>query len=508
MAEPDFPPLDFDSPGHINPGGIRLIGTQPMLPQHDLRRMAILRRQQASQPVRQPDRDPSLPQVFTQVQLRSDVYDRIYSAMEEQELKLVNHNLLQLLLPTSKTNLASWQKLLISPMLVTDAELQSMFVLRKCKSSTTPPLDPNQVTFYVRSMALQVHELNTIIEYLESNGVSLRKAAAWRAVMERLTPSSVIFLRYVGQTTKSAYSRHSGDLTSKQKTEAISVFQAIRLLYPEIIDEINVFQFVKGTLPVYIPQVYDLSDLREQAAIALFDLKTLLNSQPGGKKLQYVPTHLEDIEIMFNSLAVRPINRFDIHTTPCSQSVLDDLATYVETVQQYANDNPQTTGTHSSSFTNDYRAAVLKQITPVTIQKTSYTPFIMMGQDPTLEMFQGGKTILQTDSIVKHLLIQTFDMLGRREGKAAGITKALFGRHRLPFVDFFPWPKKSPRDMDVVLDRMRFYLQVTDPLVVVTFGEQVSSVARGDFVHPHGLRKGTLQNHIGQLVIRNYSDPD
>lgn len=106
------------------------------------------------------------------------------------------------------------------------------------------------------------------------------------------------------------------------------------------------------------------------------------------------------------------------------------------------------------------------------------------------------------------LLTTTIDMFGRKEGMASGTTSQLVKQKRIPFIDFFPWCKKSFRDLDVVMDRMRFYLQTTNPLVIITFGEHVSSVARGNFLHAHGLKAGTLASHIGQLVIRNYSDPD
>lgn len=508
MAAATSVPHMIDPGGQLarfHPGGPRPFSSQMLLNEDHTLRMAV-RRRQSTIPL-PADRGSSNPQVSTDVQLRSDVFSAIYERMEASELPLglVDHNLLQFLLPHTKTYLDSWYRLLKAPMTVTDAELELMFALRKCTSQTPAPAQ-GQVIFYVRSFAFEASELEAVIHHLESNGILLRKSAAWRKVLDDLPPTTMLFLRYCGQTTNSAYARHYDDVTSIRNSEATHVIQATRLLYPEIVDEVNVFEFLKGTLPIYINGVNELRDLREQATIALFDLDTLLNTQSGGKHIDTNPT--VEIEVMFHDLIVRTLNRFEQQTSACDQSVLNDIATYLETIQQYANNNPDTTGTHAASFTDRYRAALLRQVTPVTIEKTKYTPMVMIGHDPTIEEFQGGKAVWETDSFVKSLLTSVFAMFGRREGYSLGIPERLFQQNMIPFVDLFPWCKKSPRDLDVVMGRMRYYLQITNPIVVVTFGEHVSSVARGDFVHAYGLKSGTLGIHIGQPVIRNYSDPD
>ncbi|KAK5949195.1 hypothetical protein OHC33_009736 [Knufia fluminis] len=80
--------------------------------------------------------------------------------MELQELNLdiLDPSLISFLLSEQDAQADLWVKLLETPMLVTDDELEEMFSLR-LSTRDTPKPEVGQVIYYVRSLAFEVREL-------------------------------------------------------------------------------------------------------------------------------------------------------------------------------------------------------------------------------------------------------------------------------------------------------------------------------------------------------------
>lgn len=447
---------------------------------------------------------------MSQLDLRNHVFDAIQTRMERAlllNMSMINQPFVSFLLPLKNASRSMWERLLSTPLTLSDTELESMFKLRKCTMQSKQNWQVGHVIFYIRSFSFEVQQLNAVIDHLQSNGVLLGKAERWREELKDLSPTTSIFLRYCGCTASSAWQRHHEDMfTSRRNSDFLHILHTTKLLYPEIIDEINIYEFVTGTIPISLPGVNEVRDLREQALIALFGLDTLMNTQSGGKYPSTEPS--SELERELVSLRLSTLTRMSRQTEPCQSSIMDDIEKHVQSVQQYANDNPDSTGTHAFAFTDERSQALLRQLKPRTLKGTSYTPMAFIGHDPTVREFQDSVPFYDADTFFKDSLFSIMKFFCRaEEGNDPYLPKKLFSQGFFPLIDLYPWCRKSPQDLSLVMTETRHYLQTIDPLVVVTLGHQVSSVARGNFEHAHGLKGGDLGNVIGKPFIRHYSEP-
>jgi len=162
------------------------------------------------------------------------------------------------------------------------------------------------------------------MQYIQSQGVAFPKAQAWDTAMAELNPRSQIFVRYVGCTKGAAFSRHMYDIASIPSVSASHLWQTMRLLFPQLADEVRIYQFSRGTVPVSIRGPNEVRDIKEQAAIALLGPETLLNQEPGG--LEPETDQGEEVDQQLAILKLSTTRDLSHQTEPCSASVQQYLA--------------------------------------------------------------------------------------------------------------------------------------------------------------------------------------
>lgn len=197
-------------------------------------------------------------------------------------------------------------------------------------------------------------------------------------------------------------------------------------------------------------------------------------------------------------------------TTSCSAETTAAIGDWARHVQDYANDNLFTTGTSRNSFTDANRAALIKQSTPQVIGSTSFIPLLTIGHDLTIKSFSQAQTLYESDAYARQLFLDTVDLVARLEQSSLlpesviDVGVRLAENHYLPFTDLCNWCEKSPEDLDEALTLLRRYLQVTNPRVMFTWGEHVTSTAFGKFEHDLGLRSGTLLQSVATPRVTSY----
>jgi hypothetical protein len=437
------------------------------------------------------------------------VYKAIIARLQNQDVPttILNKFFLAFCLPRDNCIPADWDRLLESPMRVTDADLQDMFEIHRSTSSTTQL--GNETRYYVRSFMYEVGELEAVLDNLRTDGTVLPNMDKWGEVLEPLSDGDAVFLRYCGMSRAvTAWGRHQHDLKILPATVLGRILRTTTELYPDIVNSANVFEFPMATVSFGAVAEQSVLDIREQALIALFGKDTLLNSQKGGKHLSTQIGRELDDELYTVDMPV--VNLLRSKTIPCDSITAEAVAAYASTVQNYANDNPHSTGTARYPFTDTICTAVQFQATP-RVTRAGYTPLVIIGHDPTIESFSKSQTLNKTDSFAWKLLASSINTFGSFEESNRKIDSSLaynlFEEQYLAFIDLFQWTKKSRCDVPTVLAQTRQYMQAVKPLVVTTWGQHVSSIAIANFQHEHGIRDGELPEYVGQPYLSYYSEP-
>ena len=111
---------------------------------------------------------------------------------------------------------------------------------------------------------------------------------------------------------------------------AIRLITTTRLLFPEVTDKTNVYEFVKETLPTYLPRVNEVWGTRAQAVIALFRVNTMLNTQIDGN-YQLVSPAL-DLDKEIHTLRLRTASYMAENLILYGSNVVRGIEKYTSTV--------------------------------------------------------------------------------------------------------------------------------------------------------------------------------
>ncbi|KAJ9602454.1 hypothetical protein H2200_012996 [Cladophialophora chaetospira] len=453
---------------------------------------------------------PADPRPTSDEDVRNIVFKEIIKRLKESKISTETLNPLSLAwcLPLNGSDIDDWRFLLAEPTFVNDAELQQLLGLRLCsKEDTNPPED--HTLLYIRSLAFTKRELVRVLSDLARRGEYIPKAKTWLRLLERKPDHQPIFLRYCGEvSSKSPWARHLDALRSDVQGPLKKIFLTTKLLYPEILAGISIFEVVRGR--VTFKASHELVSLREQSLIALMGHPSLLNVQTGGVYVE-LSVALEDADA-YDKLQMRTVDRLRSGTRALSPEALRALGDYADSVQEYANTNPHSTGTSVFTFTDHYRDVIYEQAIPVIMQKQGYTPLVTIGHDPTLDTFRSASSFYESDNLTRRnweKLINLFASLETASGTINSKEAYLLHQDKmLPFVDMFQWPLKSRTDYPTAITLLRQYIQIVNPILAVTWGEEVTSTALGRFQHDFGMRQGDFAGLVGSALIVNYSEPD
>ncbi|KAK0526901.1 hypothetical protein OC834_004627 [Tilletia horrida] len=403
---------------------------------------------------------------------------------------------------------ALWQRLLDSPMQVSDAEIAQMLPLTPAVSTDTPANDGSH-GFYLRSFPLEVRQLRRIIGHWVDEDVDYDEARRWAEATARHQDDDFVYIRYVGtfgpQTT--ALKRHESDISHRTSGVLAAFLRTLATELPEVLDAAKVYTFPSAILePLFadvdVPQ--SLVDERERLLIALFGLPTLLNRQTGGFLPVWEPR--EEDAVLFANLQSCVLSQglLDLRSVDVSiHGVLEELS---QDIVAFMKEHPVLTGTSRLPPSPGLPDLILKQGMPSTIN--GFVLLALIGKDITLEDYLQPRPFLQEgESRAGHLLYTLINTLQQWElgldasiGNTGTKLAALF-----PFFDLIPWPRHDISQASI--DFLGRYLRTVKPLVTVTCSQLVSSVLAADLVHDQGLPRANFLQHVGVPRLCNYMDP-
>lgn len=431
-------------------------------------------------------------QASSQEQKRSDAFDQTLSglvALRNKIFRVIRDRLSQRgvvntrlemhvfnwFLPKDEDLADEWNALLDDPLATPLAVVEKLFDLRHSDRSSVVQ-GPEVTIFYVRTFSFTKDELlHVLMELRELREVDYPKSFVW---IERLEPEhheAEIHLRYCGMTTgMNAYQRHDRDIHHFYKPSSFMNFLHVTdSLYPDIVQSAKVQEFCKATFEFNATRKTHMS-LREQMIIAIFG-DSVLNTEAGGSDNPWTPG-TDDREI-FRSLMTNVKAALPANTTVCDASHRANVLQYAGDCQKYANSNAFTTGAEKYTFTNALKEVTREQGLFRTM-KNGFGILSTISSDRPIQMTRNPRNFWIEKSRATNFSASTINYFGAWENPFGEMVdtyaEELTKLHHLPFVDLYPWTKKSSTDFSNACRLLRNYLQIANPIAVMTQSHHVS----------------------------------
>lgn len=367
--------------------------------------------------------------------------------------------------------------------------------------------------FYCRTFTFTLHEFSDLIQLLlEAFGNHIPdQVLAWEALMAVLdtqTDNNVhIYVRYIGTTNGTAWDRFISDLTSGSIQGLHRIFYEICLNeFPDVLANAEIEEFDRATIEMVLRCARQrLANDREQSLIALFGRSTLLNTAVGGFAAEMVFDEADNRD--FLNLQTRAFEMLEQHATDGPD--LNEIRNYGLAVQRYATNNPVSTNSAAFPITNTVRDMLVSQANAACIDGNAV--MVTIGSDigphgfhDMTPFFSGsGRSAALMVSTLQHFLELELGFTTTSQYRILELQK----RNFLPFVDLYPFAKKTQTDLPAAMSMMRHILQTLSPLVAVTLSEHVASVALSSFQHARGLPRGeTIGSICGKVFAIKYND--
>ena len=427
------------------------------------------------------------------------------STLEEQELCWC--------LPKDGASASDWEALLTQPLNVTNPQLSRMFSLKQSESTADKPPEGSTI-FYVRTFSFYVSELMHLLEHLIEKGEGSDKPYRWISELQGMgdveDDDQTVFLRYVGMSdSKAAWKRFRDDLRIRSANPgrqgfAHRFYHACLDLYPDVIGTALIQEFSDANIQFQTDQT---RNFREQTLIALFGPEFLLNSQHGGRGHRFEPN--TDDEKQFRSLQTSTAQRFHSQLENVSKETHADILRYAQHVQDYANNHPQTTGAGKHTFQDALRKVMEDQCMPAFVKGRGHSILVTVGLEFSLDAYLNPVPFYTGGIGTRDLVVEILDSLAKWETTLHAEPTSvahMAERHFLPFINLFSWAKSDDRDQAAAAGHVREYLQAAKPLVALTFGQKVSSIAVGAFHYENGIQERQLMDNVGSIFLSKYDE--
>lgn len=375
------------------------------------------------------------------------------------------------------------------PIAVENGELATILHLKEQRWNSTPT-EPGKDYVYIRSFEFSGRELAQVIYHMRQNGDKFVELKEWQAVLEvfQWKNDQIFTIRYAGvvQGPKRPLDRYDKDLARSHGVFGAFVHTLLSH-FPQIERDAQVHMLVDATVTsaslAEIPTA-SIED-NERMVIEFLGPTTLLNRQRGGFYVSYVPLISEmdtfrevktDLWQRFRDMAGLPDN-----------TTISSLSEHFQIKQDFANGNPDSTGTEQRPFTDTHREMVCKQATP--FQYRNATVIVFLGKDVTMGEYISETRYIDGGSQAGYLTRDFISRLVKQEARAHGRDWDFnsFDPHLgyFTFLDFWPWLRHKDRAKATEL--LQDYLGITQPLLVVTFGAQTNAITRANFLNDHGV---------------------
>lgn len=387
-----------------------------------------------------------------------------------------------------------------------------MFSMSPSGSNDLKSSDQNMY-FYCRTFTFTLTEFLALYqELLQENIQPLAiQMKAWEKQVAALDPvadaDTPIYLRYIGLTTRTPWSRYKTDLSDSGKIFGLHrrFIELCRAKFQDVLGAADIEYFDQATIEMdMVCSKQRLGDVREQSLNALFGRNFLLNSSVGG--LSAVAKFHKDDDQEFFKLRTRTIQRIEQNAT--SLSDMSDLYQYGRDIQQYASRNAESTGSVDRPINDDIRDMLVQAAIPTTVK--GHAVLVIIGSDLAPSAWDEKKPFTSGYSRSGALAMDHFNHIVQLElgytSTAQYQASALQRQGFFPFVDLFPWTRKDPKhDLTAAMRLLRQYLAATSPMVLLTFSDAVSGVALGKFQHARGISSGQSMVSIsGKPYLSKY----
>ncbi|RFU25218.1 hypothetical protein B7463_g11117, partial [Scytalidium lignicola] len=350
-------------------------------------------------------------------------------------------------------------------------------------------------TCYFRSWTMTCEQLQTIVTALEADCLEYKQITAWKYVAKTRDPGVLVTLRYVGKTEapRSPYRRFLEDTTRVSAGSRLlrCFLSALQEKFPEVSEGACSYLLTDSVLPWFPGSVRrnkSLVNLYESFLISIFDIKSLLNVESGGSYFDFSPP-IED-EIMFlkchTSLALR------FKTLPILNSKVTDLR-----IKYLFRDIQLWTMKKAANFNNEALKmsdkcveTFSKQASPCNIGQ--YTIVAFCGRCKTKDEFTHGLPFFNGDSKTSTFVNFMFRTIADQELEQG--SSGLFNVEAcFPFIDLYNWYPRERKDIASASAFLQRWLQISKPIVTVTFGSETSAIVCSSF-----QRNGKTHGRFGQ----------
>ena len=416
----------------------------------------------------------------------------------------VNESLLAWCLPSDGKLSSVWQDFLSDPLSCPEAEVRLIFSLQAVNKNTA--YDDETTTYYLRTLAFSREELMDVLQEMLDEGYDyMDRLYSWLALLQHFDENATAFVRYAGQTTGSPLKRFSRDFHTSASSFGRQLMHVTADLYPEIVNNIVIQEFPRANITFLSDQ--RIKDFREQVLIALFGEGTL-NVESGGVDFTWQPT--EDDRDLFQQLKTDTVHRLRHFTIPCSDAKSAELRDWATRIQEYANSNPQSTGTARVPFSQQAEDAIFEEAL-CTMTANGMTAALTIASDKPQEWAEdpqpycsySGQAARVSQTILNHLA--SFESASRIVDTT--LVEQLAREHRLSFTNVYPWTKKDAKDFDWTLKSLRSYIRTANPLVICAYGRLTTGVANAGFLQKFGISASdNLIDVVGSLHLVDYSE--
>lgn len=220
-----------------------------------------------------------------------------------------------------------------------------------------------------------------------------------------------------------------------------------------------------------------LVDSRERCLIALFDKKTLLNRQTGGKYGSFEPD--AEIATMYTKMRIRLLTDLwesyeraapSAHSTEPSSMFLQVTA-WVKKVHKFGRDNPGLTMYGEFGWKDDHEENIARQACGTIVN--NILPFVVIGKDITITDITNSGIFLKGECVAGQLTKLLLKSLHKLEHDFTESFEIPSFDLLIPFIDLFPFIGQEPEN--TFAGFVDEYLSITNPIMVITFSARVAA---------------------------------
>jgi hypothetical protein len=350
--------------------------------------------------------------------------------------------------------------------------VESLLGLRNSIFESSPEELP-VATFYIRTYALTVAQLNEVIEILLKAKITFKnKIFAWKRTIASLSNSVFVHLRYAGVSrATNAWRRHVHDLRTTRGSPLMQILHIISDLFPATVSNCLVQEVPHLELPI---MAGDQSiDMREQMLICMIE-QGALNVSIGGSVSSNPNPRWKDL---LQNLETRFISMGAQMTQEVSLTSRMAIRNYAQKTTSKTYESPKKPATGIADL-SDWSKAVADQATPG-ILKPGRAILLIVGNCPPAKTVKIPVKIWNSDSESSKVLLATVQQFIQWEEvvgdaqkiKAVDVAKNGF----LPFVNLYPQGQTGENNDESATNLLRTYLQAVRPLMVLCLGHEVNS---------------------------------